>query len=96
MGFLRNDYPNQLVFREGKLCALPRKKGAGIGELTAFATVCVGMGYSDFLGMDTDDFAAVAWAYNRMEESRERGACRAAEDGGEVLGFGGLSLWSED
>lgn len=76
---------------------LPKKKGAGIGELTAFAMVCVGMGYSDFLGMDTDDFAAVARAYNRMEESRERGACRAAEDGREVLGalYWSLSLNSQ-
>lgn len=31
------------------------------------------MGYSDFLGMDSDDFAAVARAYAEREESRERG-----------------------
>lgn len=31
------------------------------------------MGYSDFLGMDTDDFAAVVRAYNQREENREHG-----------------------
>lgn len=36
------------------------------------------MSYSDFLGMDSDDFAAVARAYNRMEENRERRAWERA------------------